>query len=301
MAAQVTLRPTAALAAALLAVAVAAPLAGAAAVGGSGGQAPAANAAAAKAPAPKGPQLERVKLQASAKELAGWRLGAEADGSFALLQDDGNVAWLKSQPEPKWLERAERPLAEVPSGHLVAALEHAQETVRDRCEELLVAQGPAASPALGSALLAPSVEMRRRALAVLAEKPAKQWKARVRERLNDDEKSVRRSALAAYAALKPDDLFAVCCDLLRHDGASEVRHDAIGHLGRSGDVRAIDPLFEHLNGCDDRSLRLVTFDALKRLTGMGFKREEADWRAWWANHRDETLARAAEGKKKDRE
>jgi hypothetical protein len=304
VAAEVIARRTAALAAALLAVAVAAPQGGAAPVAGGGGQtpapkapatnAPAAKTPAAKAPAPKGPQLERVRLQASAKELAGWRLDAEAEGSFALLQDDGNVAWLKAQPEPKWLERAERPLAEVPSGHLVAALEHAQEVVRDRCEELLVAQGPAASAALGSALLSPSVEMRRRALDVLTAKPAKQWKARVRERLNDDEKLVRRSALAAYAALQPEDLFTVCVDLLRHDGAPEVRHDVIGVLGRSGDVRAMDPLFEHLTGCEDRSLRLVTFDAFKRLTNMGFKREEADWRAWWENHRDETLKRAEE-------
>ena len=295
MAAQVIARRTAALAAALLTVAVAAPLAGAAPVAAPGGETPAT-----KAPATKAPQLERVRLQASAREYAGWRLGAEDEGSFAVLQDDGNVAWLAAKPEPKWLERGQRPLAEVPSGHLVAALEHAQECVRDRCEELLVAQGPAAAAALGAALLAPSVEMRRRALAVLAEKPAKQWKARVRERLDDDEWRVRRAALAAYVALKPDDLFQVLCDLLRHDDAVQVRHDVIVALGRGGDVRAIDPIFDHLTGCEDRSLRLVTFDALKRLTGMGFKREEADWRAWWANHRDETLLRAEESRKKAR-
>jgi hypothetical protein len=296
VAAEVRSRRAAAFTAALLAVAVAAPLAGAAPFAGGGGQTPAAKAPAAKAPAPKGPQLERVRLQSKAKELAGWRLGAEDDGSFALLQDDGNVAWLAAEPAPKWLERSERPLTEVPSGHLVGALEHPQECVRDRCEELLVAQGPTASAALGAALLAPSVEMRKRALAVLAEKPAKQWKARVRERLDDDEMVVRRAALAAYVALKPDDLFQVSLDLLRHDDAEEVRHDVIGVLGRSGDVRAVDPLFDHLTGCEDRSLRLVTFDALKRLTGMGFKREEADWRAWWANHRDETLKRAEESR-----
>ena len=40
-------------------------------------------------------------------------------------------------------------------------------------------------------------------------------------------------------------------------------------------------------------MRLVTFDALRRLTGRKFGRDEAAWRAWWTNHRAELLPEEA--------
>ena len=43
-----------------------------------------------------------------------------------------------------------------------------------------------------------------------------------------------------------------------------------------------------VNG-DERSLRVATFDALRRLTAHDFGRDEDAWRAWWTNHRKEIV------------
>lgn len=236
------------------------------------------------------PTLSRVRVALDRTEQSAWLLGAEEAGAIALLKDDGAVAWLPAEPAPKWLERTERPLAELPPIHLVAGLDDPKETVRDVCEELLAKQGPLAAEALGTALVAEPPRVRRAALAVLAEQPQKQWRARVKERLRDVDVEVRRAALRAYAVLKQEDLIATCLDRLRNDDSALMHHDAIGVLGRQGDLHVVDVVLEHLEGCDDRSERLVAFDALRRLTGMKFGRDAAAWRNWWTNHRDELLA-----------
>lgn len=270
-------------------------LAAAASPAAAAADAPADPAAPAAKPAvAKEPTVARVRVAVGSEERVGWRLGVEEAGATALLQDDGVVAWAMVEPAEAWLESEERPLSALSPAHLAGALGHEMAPIRERCEELLIAQGSLAAAAVGEAVRAPSAEARRHALQVLAERPAKQWRARIRERLMDDvEPAVRRAALAAYAALECDDLVPVCLALLKFDDDARVRHDAIGRLGRSRDLTVIDPLLVHLDGCEERSLRLVTFDALRRLTGRKFGRDEAAWRAWWTNHRAELLPEEA--------
>ncbi len=238
---------------------------------------------------PTEPTIERVRLEVEGKVVNGWLLDADAEGTTALLLDDGKVQCIPHGPEPRILEVVKHAVRELPPDDLVAGLGHVREGVRDRCEELLVQMGALATPTIGSALLAEAAEVRRRGLRVLAERPAKQWIARIRECLRDGDEAVRKEALATYAVHRPDDLFDVCRGLLRLDPAALVRHEAIGQLGRLGDLHAVDLLLDHLDGCEDRSLRLVTFDALRRLTLKSFGRDEPAWRAWWSNHRGELL------------
>ncbi|MSP15085.1 MAG: hypothetical protein EXR73_00490 [Myxococcales bacterium] len=247
-----------------------------------------------KATAAKAPQLVRARVLLDGGEVWVWLLGAEEDGKLALLQDDGFIDWIAAAPEPKWLERGDQPLAQVPPLHFAVGLAHASVAVREVCEALLIAQGPLAADALGVPLRSESVEARRGALAVLAAQPAKQWRARIKERLRDADVGVRRAALTAYAAQKPDDLRVACLDLLRFDESALLHHDAISLLGHLGDRRAIDVIVAHLDSCDDRSERLVAFDALRRITGMRFGRDADAWRAWWTNHRAEVLGEGAE-------
>lgn len=244
-----------------------------------------------KAPAAR---LTRVRLELDRSERWAWRLPAEADGRLALLTDDGALAWVKLDPPPQWLEVTSAPLEELDPARLVGLLDDECEAVRDAGEELLLKQGDAAAAALGSALVAAPARVRRAALAVLAEHPQKQWCARIRERLRDDDVGVRRAALTAYAALAPADLVATALDVLRFDRHPLLHHDAIAVLGRQGDLRVVDTLLEHLDECDDRSERLVAFDALRRLTGKKFGRDAEAWRAWWTNHRAELLPNDAE-------
>jgi HEAT repeat protein len=230
-----------------------------------------------------------VRLELDRREQWAWRLPAQEDGRLALLTDDGALAWVKLEPPPNWLEESSARLVELPPARLVALFDDASESVRDCGEELLIEQGDPAAAAVGGAVLAESARVRRAALSVLAARPQPQWSARVRERLRDDDVAVRRAALTAYAALAPSDLVATALGVLRFDRDPLLHHDAIAVLGRQGDLRVVDTLLEHLDGCDDRSERLVAFDALRRLTGKKFGRDAEAWRAWWTNHRAELL------------
>ena len=237
-----------------------------------------------KAPVPVA-LVEHVRLVAGGVEQSGWPLDPAADGGFALLGDDGVIVVVAAKSPPKIEEREEQPVTLLPSLSLVTGLRHPEEGVRDRCQELLKLQGDAALPFLGAALEDGSAEARRRALSILVERSSKKWTGRIRLCLADVDERVRQIALRAYVALAAEDRLERCLDALAGDDSVLVRHEAIVLLGRSGDVQMVDPLFANLTGCDERSLRLVTFDALRRLTGKNFGRDEQQWRNWWANHR----------------
>ena len=240
---------------------------------------------------------EHVRVAARGKEWSGWLLDPESEGGYALLADEGEFRLLPSAPPPKVLERTLRPVTEAPSAALVAGLGHASERIRERCEELLLEQGSPALAPLGEALVDRSAETRRRALGIVATqaprfpKQAKRLLRRVTGCLNDGDERVRQAALHAWSLYEGQEheLLARCTDLLKLDASELVRHEAILCLGRTRDPHAIDPLLAHLEGCDSRSLRLVTFDSLRRLTGRNLKRDEEAWRAWWTNHRAEVL------------
>lgn len=233
--------------------------------------------------------IERVEVAAGSQPLAGWLLGVEGEAGSALLDDAGRLVWLPREPLPDFVLRTAAAAKDLAPAAVAALLGDPAEVVRDRAEELLIEQGPLAAPVLGGVLAAEAAETRLRALRVLERVPAPQWRARVRARVDDRDAAVRRAAIHAYAALQPDDLLDVAGGVLRFDDAVGARHAAIVALGRLGDPHAIDPLFDHLEGCEERSLRLVTFDALRRLTGRKLGRDEAAWRAWWTNHRHELL------------
>jgi len=251
-------------------------------------------------PAAAVPTLEHVILSASGRRYAGWPLDPLAEGGCAFLSDEGVVVLVPRDPPPEIHDVVARPVTEVPPAALVAALSHAERGVRDRCEDLLREQGALALPHYGAALDGKSPEACRLALSLLAQQAAAfpkasgAWLTTVRSRLLDaSDEMVRKMALRAYAALGADDAFSRCTDSLRLDPSVQVRHEAIVLLGRTKDLHAVDPLLDHLARCEERSLRLVTFDALRRLTGRSFARDEARWRSWWTNHRAELLAAAA--------
>jgi len=233
------------------------------------------------------------------KQWSGYALAPDAPKGFALLTDDGKVALLARAPAPATLETKSRPVSAVPATALATGLAHAEEVVRDRCEQLLLAQGDLAQPALAAAVNDASPEARRRALTIASKlaptnaKAAQPWIGRARARLIDGDESVRRAALACYAAAGADDVREKCEELLQFDDSTRVHHDAIVQLGRTHDLRAVDPLFTQLADSQERAVRIAAFDALRRLTGKNYGRDEARWRAWWKNHRAELVPDAA--------
>ncbi len=241
------------------------------------------------------PMADYVRFVVAGRELSGWPLDPTAEGGCALLVEGGAIEVIADQPPPELKEHTARPVTEIPSPGLVAGLAHVDAGVRDRCEELLVDQGAVALPHLGAALDDRSAEACRRALRILVDqaakfpKPAHAWLSRVRANLGADDELVREMALRAYAALGEEDVRERCEDALFRDASIHVRHEAIVQLGRKGDLRAVDAILKHLEECGERSLRLVSFDALRRLTGRRFGRNEEQWRNWWSNHREELL------------
>ena len=260
-----------------------------------GSDTPAAAPAPKVAPLPKRALVDHVRVAAGGKQWSGFPLAKPAAGGLALLTDDGRVALLGRTQKIEPLETTQRPLSSVPAAGLATGLAHADEAVRDRCEQLLLEQGDLAQPALAAAATDASAEARRRALTIAAKlapaapKAATPWIARARARLTDVDESVRRAALSAYVASGADDVRVRCEDLLQFDESLRVRHDAIVQLGRSGDLRAVDSLLAELPECEERSLKVAAFDSLRRLTGKNYGRDEARWRAWWRNHRFELV------------
>jgi hypothetical protein len=252
-----------------------------------------------KAQAPVATADHVVMVPRAGVPVSGWPLDPSAAGGCALLRDDGAIVIVPTQPAPEIRSVDPRPVTDVPSGALAAGLAHAEPGVRDRCEELLREQGEPGLKHLGAAFDSDAVEANRRALSILARQAAKfpkaaaAWLPRVRNRLDAADEQVRKAALRAFAALGAEDAGDRCLEALRDDESVHVRHEAIVQLGRRQDLRAVDALLEHLASCEERSLRLVTFDALRRLTGKGFGRDEQQWRNWWANHRAELLPESA--------
>ena len=235
------------------------------------------------------PTAPHVVFRIGGEERGGWPLDPEADGGYALLWDEGEIAVLPADPSRQPLRTEAVAVTAIPSDALASGLGHAEEGVRDRCGELLREQGSLGIPALLRVLDADSADARRRALLVLVETGGRKQQAKFRSCISDRDEKVRQAALRAYAATTPRDLFEVALHSYESDRALIVRHEAIVLLGRTGDLRAVEPLLAGMDETMDRSLRLVTFDALRRITGMSFGRDEEAWRTWWSNHGEEVL------------
>ena len=193
-------------------------------------------------------------------------------------------------------ETAERPVTEIPSHALATGLGYPDELTRNRCERLLVEQGEVAHEALADPLRSSDDEVRWRALRVLWHNPSKKLAAAVRRCLRHAEPKVRRHALRAYAEIHPGDLYDRCEAVLTFEHDDWVRHEALSQLGPLGDLRAVDLLLEELVQSENESLRLRTFESLRRLTGHRFGSDERKWRSWWKSRREEVLAAQREGR-----
>ena len=241
-----------------------------------------------RAPAPV-PTSEHVELRVDGRPLAGWTIDPDAKEGSIVLGDDGKFVKVVFGPKVVRVAAAARPVTEIPGSALVDGLSHADEGVRDRCQEWLGQRGKEAAPLLSQALSATEADARRRALAVLAHGPIPSLAGSVRSRVRDENERVRAMALDAYAAMKCSDALDVCIGRLDGDSSLLVLHAAAEQLGFLKDIHGVDPLMKLLQSCDDRGVRIAAFAALRMITGMKFGRDEDAWRAWWTNHRDELL------------
>ncbi len=239
--------------------------------------------------APPVPTSEHVELRVAGRPVAGWTVDPDRKDEALLLGDDGAFVKVVFGPTVVRVAAAERPVTDIPGAALVDGLSHADEGVRDRCQEWLAQRGPEAAPLLSAALSAQDADARRRALAVLLRGPIPSLGGSVRARVRDEDERVRATALAAYVALKRSDALGVCVDRIDSDPSLLVQHAAAEQLGFLKDLHGVDPLLRLLQGCEDRGVRIAAFAALRRITGMKLGRDEDAWRAWWTNHRDELL------------
>ena len=248
-------------------------------------------AATAQEEKPRVPTTERVVLLIDGWEVAGFLLDADPEQTgLVLVTTDGTLLTLPPNgARPPVKAKEQRAVTEIPSAPLVEGLGHRDAGVADRCKELLDGQGVDALPFLEAGLAAAAADARRRTLEILAGRPSKTLRSQVRACLDDPNDRVRQRALAAYAALEPDDLVARSIAALQRDRSPLVQHEAIVELGRARKPVAVDALIDFVSGCEDYGLRAISFDALRRITGRTFERDEAAWRAWWTNHRAEYL------------
>jgi len=238
---------------------------------------------------PPVPTSEHVELRVEGRPLAGWTIDPDAKEGSVVLADDGKFVKVAWGPAVVRVAAAARPVTEIPGSALVDGLSHAEEGVRDRCQEWLGQRGKEAALLLAQALSATEADARRRALAVLARGPIPSLAGSVRSRVRDENERVRAMALDAYVAMKCSDALDVCVGRLDGDASLLVLHAAAEQLGFLKDIRGVDPLMKLLQGCDDHGVRIASFAALRLITGMKFGRNEDAWRAWWTNHREELL------------
>jgi len=238
---------------------------------------------------PPVPTSEHVELRVEGRPLAGWTIDPDAKEGSIVLGDDGAFVKVVFGPKVVRVAAAARPVTEIPGSALVDGLSHADEGVRDRCQEWLGQRGKEAAPLLSQALSVRSADARRRALAVLVHAPIPSLAGAVKSRVGDENEQVRATALAAYVAMKRPDALDVCVDRLDGDSSPLVLHAAAEQIGFLKDIHGVDPLMKLLQSCDDRGVRIAAFAALRGITGMKFGRDEEAWTAWWTNHRDELL------------
>jgi hypothetical protein len=235
------------------------------------------------------PTLTRTQWRLGKETVSGFELATTEANEKVVATADGALRRFPAAARPDVVSTSDAPVTDVPPLALAQGLADEAERVRDRCEELLRQQKDAALPGLAVALESPNSEARWRALCVLSKVPQKKLLSGVRDHLADPEPRVRQKALRAYSLLAPDDLQEKTVWMLKHDGSVEVEHEALVQLGRCHELTAVDAVLDHLATCQVRNLRLVAFDALRRLTGQRFGRDEEQWRAWWTNHREEVL------------
>jgi len=242
-----------------------------------------------EAAARKIPTSDHVTMSVAGKQLSGWPIDPDSKEGAIVLSDEGAFVVVERGPAVRVVETTARPVTEMPGTALVDGLAHVNEVVRDRCQELLAQRGPEAQPLLALALAAKDAEARRRGLVLLAAAPMAPLASAVRKCVDDRDQGVRAAALCAYVALKRPDALRVCVERLEGDDSPRVLHSAIENLGELRDMHAVEPLLEHLANCSDRDLQIVTFAALRKITGKTLGRDENAWRAWWTNHKDEVL------------
>jgi HEAT repeat protein len=241
------------------------------------------------AKAQKVAKADHVVVKFAGKSLAGWLLDPAAKDGSIYLDDDGTFVTVAKDAKSEVVETTARPVTEVPGPPLVDGLGHAEEGVRDRCQELLAQRGEEAAPLLAAALDAKSAEARRRALTILTATKIDSLAKSIKICVNDSDERVRAVALEAFAKLRKDEALPICVDRLENDGSPLVQHSAAERIGGLGDYHGVDPLLDHLGRCEDRGVRIAVFAALRRISGKNLGRDEEAWRAWWTNHKDELL------------
>lgn len=236
------------------------------------------------------PKLQEYQAGPKTSPRRGWLLET-APGSEAasFLTREGEWSSLTPAQRAKATSLGSVAVTRLPSTALAEGLAHEDQFTRDHCMLLLEQQGDVAIPALGRALGSDSMDVRKRALTVLAKTPAPKLRSKIRSCLRCKDEHVRHEALRAYAALEPDDLLDRCERVLGWDNSPWVQHEAIHQLGKLGTLVSVDPLIQHLARTDEHGIRAYTFSWLRRLTGRSFDKNAEHWTAWWTNHREELL------------
>ncbi len=213
---------------------------------------------------------------------------SETSDKVWILELSGKITRME-RSRISWLEKeGDERVCNLPAMALVEGLDAEELEVQDTCEQLLTRMGDPAAEALQSALKSKSRETLRRSLRALTKNVQPKLRSSIASLLSHADEHVRKEALAAYGATRPKDLLERSRKALR-DSSARVRHEAIAQIESTKDLRAVDSLLEMLEDEDERSLRMQVFASLRRLTGRRLGQDEAAWRAWWTNHREEVM------------
>ena len=118
--------------------------------------------------------------------LAGWTIDPDGKEGSIVLGDDGTFVKVVFGPKVVRVAAAARPVTEIRGSALVDGLSHADEGVRDRCQEWLGQRGKEAAPLLSQALSASAADARRRALSILTHAPIPSLAGSVKARVRDE-------------------------------------------------------------------------------------------------------------------
>lgn len=256
--------------------------------------------AGAGASAQQDPEDEEVKvrkvpfvevLRPEQKPLRGFPLPSQDATTQVLLIGvaEGRLHALAWEDIKDFQVLTERSVKEVPSKALVEGMGLDDTVARDECYARLADQEWDPTDELLAGTTHKNPEVRWRCLDLLSRMDTSKWAARLKRLLKDEDVRVRRLALTAYSKAKTEDLVDVAGRMLRREEDLKIRHDIILIIGYSKDAHGVDDLLEHLETTDNRSLLLVTYASLRRLTGMNFGKKPDAWKSWWTNHRDEVL------------
>ncbi|MEM8884586.1 MAG: HEAT repeat domain-containing protein [Planctomycetota bacterium] len=163
---------------------------------------------------------------------------------------------------------------------------------------LFLLAGPAAAQtldAIAEQAAQPGWRARWAAVRALAAKAGGEELFKIRPMLLRDERAGVRAAIAWAAVLEPEIANATLLGLaLRKDKQASVRFAAAYALVHHRDRRAVEALIAALETESDRRVRLRCVETLRTLTPAPCLLEAADWRAWWAKHRDDARFKPAD-------